>query len=129
MAEIGTFGRITFETSSEKVLTWRELRRKISFSYAAHDVLEKKQVLQFAGKNLKEISIPMRLDASLGINPKNELNTLEKIALSNQAHNLIIGGVNLGKYIIEEIEEVWKHTDHQGHLLIADVYLRLKEYN
>lgn len=64
---VGSFGNITFRTSSFDVRTFKHLARKRSYAFSEHEVVSGKPYLQFGHENLETISFDMVLDR--GLNP------------------------------------------------------------
>lgn len=124
---IGTFGNVIFEVSASQQRTFTDFKQRKSAKFASHDVLDEKQVLQFLGLNLKELSFRMRFDARW-LSPEEEMQKLENMLNTGNAYRLIIGGQVLGKFVIEEINETWKYVDGKGRLLWAEAEIKVKEY-
>ena len=87
---IGTLGDVVFETSSEKIRTFDNMKRDGSARWTAHEVMSNKPVLEFIGPDIEQISFSMRLDVALGINPTAELETLREVRDKGEAVKLIL---------------------------------------
>ncbi|MCG8632248.1 MAG: phage tail protein [Desulfobacterales bacterium] len=124
---IGTFGKIVFEASSTKVLTFEGFTRKGSAEFAEHPVLDDKPRLQHTGAGLDEISFSVLLDASLGISPLDELDKFREAKELGESNNLIIGSAVVGRFVIREAEDKWPLIDGQGRVYKVLVNLTLKE--
>ena len=61
MAQLGTFGDVVFKVSDKKVRTFDGLHWKISANYATHDRHLKRDLLEFCGPNLQEISFDISI--------------------------------------------------------------------
>lgn len=127
---IGTLGSITFETSSDKINTFRDFKRQSKVRTAKHDVHMIKPVKEFIGLDLDRISFTMYFDVNLGINPKKEIEKAKELMEKGEALKLIIGGeiVGTGNYTIETINESWQYLDNKGKLLVAAIDIELEEY-
>lgn len=125
---IGTFGPVTFTSSSSSVRTFSDFQRSRSYRFAKHDVLAGKPKLERIAQDLDSVSFNMRFDISLGVDPKAELATLEAVLLAGEAHNLMVGGTPLGMFVIEKMDEDWRRLDGRGLLMVASVSLQLTEY-
>ncbi|MCP4021564.1 MAG: phage tail protein [Desulfobacteraceae bacterium] len=125
---IGSFGEIVFETSRKKIHTFDEFQRKRKAIFAEHAVLDDKPRLQHIGNGLDEITFSIRLDISLGVDPKGQLEKIHEIQEAGEAKKLIIGGDVFGTFVLEEIEESWAVIDNKGRLINADLNLNLKEF-
>lgn len=64
---VGSFGILTFRTSSFDVRTFKNLARKRSYSFSEHEVVSGKPYLQRGHENLETITFDMVLDR--GLNP------------------------------------------------------------
>ena len=105
MATLGSFGELPFKCSTKKVLTFSGLSRSNKVRWGKHDVIGKKPVLEFIGDDLSSGSLTIRFDISLGVPPAQGLSRLKRMMENHQYKTLIVGGENLGRYVIESIEE------------------------
>lgn len=124
---IASFGHIVFETSADRIRTWSKFGRAGKVRFAEHAVHGEKPVLEYIGPGLEEISLQVRFDAALGVNPEKEIKALRKLRDAGTAQQLIIGKDSLGRFAIASLEEDWQRVDNQGLLLVAIVSLTLKE--
>lgn len=125
---IGTFGPVTFTSSSTAVRTFSDFRRSRSYRFAKHDVLSGKPKLERIAQDLDSVSFNMRFDIAHGVDPKAELATLDAVFSTGEAHNLMVGGTPLGMFVIEKVDEDWRRLDGRGLLMVASVNLQLTEY-
>ncbi|MCP4747973.1 MAG: phage tail protein [Desulfobacteraceae bacterium] len=125
---MGTFGKIVFETSSEKVLTFDGFERQTKARFASHTVIGQKPVLEHLGTDLDQISMNILFDAFLGVNPLEQINALREMISYGEEQNLVINDEKIGKFVIESMNENWKAVDNKGRLLAAQVSITLKEY-
>ncbi len=124
---IGTLGDITFEVSSDTIRTFSQLTRSGQARYQQHDVIGKKPVLEFIGPDLEAVTLPVRLDATKGVRPLTEINTMRDSRDTGERLALVIGGKLLGDFVIEKVDDTWQQIDNRGNLLLANVNLSLKE--
>ena len=125
---IGTFGPVTFSSSSRSVRTFSDFQRSRSYRFAKHDVITGKPKLERIAEDLDSVSFTMRFDLALGVDPKAELARLDRLFRSGEAHNLMVGGSPLGMFVIEKMSEDWRRIDGRGLLITASVNLQLTEY-
>lgn len=125
---IGTFGPVTFTSSSSSVRTFSDFQRSRAYRFAKHDVLSGKPKLERIAPELDSVTFNMRFDIGMGVDPKAELATLEAVLLAGEAHNLMVGGTPLGLFVIEKMDEDWRRLDGRGLLIVASVNLQLTEY-
>jgi hypothetical protein len=127
MPKPGKFGPVAFETSSKIIRTFEVLNETRRARFAVHDVLDLNQLLQFVGIDLTEIDFTMRFHQAFCV-PADELERLRDVVKGHEVHILMVGGFNLGEYVLEETKNVWKHVSGQGQVLEATADVRLKEY-
>ena len=125
---IGTFGNIVFETSADKVLTFDGFVRKGSAQFAEHPVIDGKTKLQHTGDGLDEVSFSVKLSASLGVNPSNEIEKLREIKAAGDPKKLIMGMKVIGDFVLTSVEDAWDRVDNLGNIFVSTVNLTLKEY-
>lgn len=124
---IGTLGDVAFTVSASKVLTFQQLQRSGSARYQKHDVISTKPVLEFVGDDLDTITLPIRLDAALGVNPLKEITRLRDYKTNGVRLTLVIGGNVFGDFVIDSISDNWERVDNRGTLLLATVNVSLQE--
>ena len=127
---IGSLGKVVFETSEKKIRTFFDLKRSASARIGTHDLIGKKPRLEFVGPGLEQISMNVRLDVSLGLNPVDELKVLREMRDKGEIVKFILNGepVTENYWLIEQISEDHKQIDNKGRLLIADLSITMKEY-
>jgi phage protein U len=112
----------------DKVRTFTGLERGLSVRWAKHDLIGQKPVLEFVGGELNSVSFKMRFDISLGIAPKDGMDRLRRIMEDKLYKTLIIGGENLGRYVIESITEERRYHAGDGLCLVAEATVSLTEW-
>ncbi|SFA91456.1 Phage P2 GpU [Cohnella sp. OV330] len=128
---LGVLGNIVFQVSADTVRTFDGLIRSVSGRWAQHDVLQRKPLTQWSGPGLDEINFTMRFDASLGVNPRKELDNLTLMANGGKAYQFTFGGKPLGRsgmWIIVSVELGFKTVDNRGNLLVGTANVTLREY-
>lgn len=127
---IGSLGEVVFEVSAEKVRTFRDFQIQKSAKYAEHSVHGRKGLLEFTGHSPTSASMKIKLDAGLGINPKEELNTLNDILKNHEAVPFILDGEPQGDglWVVEGLDENYEIIDNHGTATSVEVSLKLKEY-
>ena len=125
---IGTFGPVTFTSSTNRVRTFNGLQRQKGYRFAQHNVVAGKPKLEAIAPDLDVVSFSMRFDLGLGVIPEDEIQRLVDILDSGEAYQLVVGGEPLGLYVIESLSENRDKHDGRGLLLVASVDLQLKEY-
>lgn len=125
---IGNLGDVIFEVSANRVRTFDQFKRSSKARFARHDLMESKPRLQHVGSDLDEISFEIRLDIGLGINPEKELEKIRAILASGEDQLLMVGSKKVGRFVLESAEEAWPKVDHDGHIIVATVTLKLVEF-
>ena len=127
---IGSFGEVVFEVSSERIRTFRDFQIQHSAKYTEHAIHGRKGLLEFTGLSASTASLSIRLDAGLGINPKEELNTLHEILTKHEALPFILDGEPQGEglWVLESIGENYEIIDNHGTAIAVEVSIKLKEY-
>ena len=127
---IGSLGDVVFEVSSESVKTFNDFSMQIGAKYAQHDVHGGKGLLEFTGLEPTTASLKTRLDMALGIDPEEELITLEEMLELGKAVPFILNGSIQGwhLWVIEKLNEDYKVLNNTGKAILVEVSLNLKEY-
>ncbi len=130
MSRIGTFGKLRFAVSDKEVLTFQKMKRQVSADWSTIERIGKKPLAVFSGPELQSIGFTIILDASLGVPPRQMLDTLEQMVESGNAQYLIIGKERVGKHrwVITKSSETWNTILVKGELYRASVDLSLQEY-
>ena len=127
---IGSFGDVVFEVSSERVRTFKDFQIQRSAKYSEHAIHGRKGLLEFSGLSASTASLNIRLDAGLGVNPKEELTTLHDILNNHKALPFILDGEPQGDglWVLESLSESYEIIDNKGAVIAVEVSLKLKEY-
>ena len=127
---IGSLREVVFEVSTERVKTFRDFQIQRSAKYSEHAIHGRKGLLEFTGLSAASMSLSIRLDAGLGVNPKEELNTLHDILNKHKAVPFILDGEPQGDglWVLEGLDETHKIIDNHGTSIAVEVSLKLKEY-
>lgn len=130
MAQIGTLGNIIFETSTEKIQTFKDFNRSSTAKLATHEIIGKKPIVEFLSPDLEQVSFVMQLKNSLGVEVEELLRQLREMRDTGKIVDLIINGEPLikNKWIIESLSESVTNFDGQGKMVNVDVSIALKEY-
>jgi phage protein U len=130
MARIGSFGGVTFEVSTKKVLTFSGLSRGGSARWGIHDINLKKPMPEFLGPGQENISFKIKLNALHGVNPEAELNKLRTFRDTGKVSSFILGTkpISSSYWYIDDISEEYKTIDGKGRLISVEATITLKEY-
>lgn len=127
---IGSLGDVVFEVSSEKIQTFRDFQIQRSAKFSEHAIHGRKGLLEFTGLSAASISLNIKLDAGLGVIPKDELDYLHFVLKSHYAVPFILDGEPQGDglWVLESIDEKHEIIDNYGTSIAVEVSLKLKEY-
>lgn len=131
MATIGNLGKlITFEVSSDKVLTFRDMTQTVKGRWATHSVIGKKPKSEFLGADQRAMSLSVFLSATHGVKPRKTINEIEEAVEKGKSYKLVIGGEQVGKnkWVITDMSETWGDIIKDGCLVSAHLTLNLAEY-
>lgn len=126
---VGKWGDFNFSVSQDKSYTFYDMKWTTTFNWEAKGKGKKTQKIKLKGIAPDEFSFSMRLSVFTGINPKSEIDKLDKKARKKKKYRLIIGGQKYGKYkvVIAAIERELKFFDNKGNLWVAVLNVTMKE--
>jgi hypothetical protein len=125
---VGTLGSVVFEASSDLVRTFRDASHKTSARWQQHEVIGQKQKQEFGGPNLRTLSLAIRLDVNLGVDPEEEAKALRESVETGEVLAFMLGGEPRGDWIVKELDEAWRNVGADGQIGIIDLSLSLEEY-
>lgn len=128
---VGSFGNITFRTSSFDVTTFKNLARKRTYSFSEHEVVSGKPYLQAGHEGLETLTFDIVLDKALNPLPKDCRecrDMLDEMLKTGDAFPFVLGTSYIGDYVIENIAE--KDNLILGNMIVRmDLAVSLKEYH
>lgn len=129
-SEIGSFGPILFEVSSQKIRTFRGLKRTTKARYSSHEVIGSKPVLEYVGPEIEELGFTMQFSAAWGLNPQEECKKIREICEKGEAYYFVLNNQTVGDnpWIIENISESVDTIDNNGRIVTTAIDVTLKEY-
>ena len=131
MAQIGNLGKlIVFEVSSDKVLTFKNMRQTVKGRWTTHAVIGNKPVAEFLGADQRSISLTIHLTVNHGVRPRSTIEKIEDAIESGTPFPLVIGGKKVGshQWVITDMSETWGNIISDGQLVSANLTLNLAEY-
>lgn len=126
---LGSFGPVAFQVSAEEIITVRELTRKRPSRVAVHEVLSRPCKLQFMGVGPWEMSFRIQLHPGFCSDPLGRIADLERIQADGEHHAFVLGGRNLGRFLLMDLSEDDRFLGKGGRLAGAALSLTLKEYS
>ena len=132
MATIGNFGRyITFEVTSNRILSFSDMKRNVAGRYKKHNILGQAPKLEFQGQDSSEVTMDVVLSAENGVRPRTVLDNLESAVRTGALEYLVVGGRIVGqkKMCLTSVSEEWDCVWSRGELVKAKVSLNFTESN
>lgn len=128
-SNLGSYGDIVFTVSRDNVLTPEGIDLTISSKIEEHDNLGEAPYTEFIHRNLRSISLNIKLVYTL-TNISDALLKLEKICENGEYYPLILGNKPLSKhgFILIDFKQGIKSTNSNGELEVVNCSLTLKEY-
>ena len=128
-SNLGSYGDIIFTVSRDNVLTPEGIDLTISSKIEEHDNLGEAPYTEFIHRNLRSISLNIKLVYTL-TNISDALLKLEKICENGEYYPLILGNKPLSKhgFILIDFKQGIKSTNSNGELEVVNCSLTLKEY-
>lgn len=131
MAQIGNLGKlIVFEVSSDKVLTFRNMKQTVKGRWTTHSVIGNKPVSEFLGPGQRGISLDVFFTVNHGVKPRKTIETIEKAIENGTPFPFVLGGKKVGEnqWVISDMSETWGNIIADGNLVSASLTLTLAEY-
>lgn len=131
MAHVGNLGSlITFEVSSNKVLTFNNMQQTVSGRWATHDLIHCKPMPEYLGPGQRKVTLTVFISALHGVRPRQTIERLEEAAENGTPYTFVINGRKVGSYqwVVESISETWDEIIEGGRLVSAHLTLSLAEY-
>lgn len=130
MATIAKWGDITFSVSSDKQLTFRNMKRESKGRWASHNIIGKRPKTEFLGPDMDEITMEVILDAEYGVKPRSQMYNFRSACKSGEVNYLYVGGkkVCVNKLAISAVSEAWEQIWSKGELKRAVVTVTFSEY-
>lgn len=122
-------GKIIFEVSDEKVLTFTEFTKTVSANWTNHKMISGKPKSEFLGAELQTITMDIKLDATLGVKPIETIGLIERMVEHGLSMVFVLGNERVGKncWKITSVSETWNRILNHGELVSASVSLSLEE--
>lgn len=128
---IGNFGKtITFEVTSRKVLTFKNLKRTASGRWTKHKILNGKPKSEFLGAESQSVTMEVNLSAEHGVKPRSMIDKIIKACEKGTIDYLVVGGKKIcsNKVYIETVSDAWGIVMNKGELVSAKLNITFSEY-
>jgi phage protein U len=128
---LGTFGDIIFSVSNKTLRTFDEFSHTVTGRWEVHEPIGTNPRPEFIGPGQGEISFKMQLFSSMGIDPRTEMEKVERMVTSGDHAPIIIGGrpVGSGDWYVESRDSDYRTVSGDGKITSAEVALTVKEYH
>lgn len=118
--EWGSFGDLSFRFGN----TPKVVRRTNRYRYIPHNVINTYPHFGYMGEDVERIELQIEL-SYLFEDVARAIDRLKEMAKQGKPYRLMIGKMNTGMWVIEEIDRTYEETDREGKLLKAVVTLKL----
>lgn len=131
MASIGSWGSaLVFTTSDYRILTFKDLKRTASATWASHSRVGQKDRTEFVRPDLQQVTFTIELNAMLGVRPRDTIEAIVAAVENGQVAPLVIGGRKVGGDLwkITKATDAWETVYTRGELVRAKVDVTMEEY-
>lgn len=129
---IGNWGSgIKFQTSDDRILTFKNMKHSFSANIQKHKVMGgKKPLLEFTGPDLETVTFTIELNALLCHRPIEVEKKLLKRAEAGQYYPLVIGGRRILKQaMITKMSTGYDIVLKKGEIYSMKIDVTMTEYN
>lgn len=127
---IAMYGPKGFTVSSSKIFTFTDFGFSSSLQTETQESTDKKPSTYIKGAGLDTFSIKLRLDATLGIKPLEEIESWMRLKDEGKAYPFLLKGKPLlqTKWLLKEVAASDTTIDHVGNLMAATLSLSFEEF-
>lgn len=128
--QIGSWGDITFEVSSESVRTFETLMQQTAGRWSVHQPINSRPRPQFLGQDQGQIEFAINLFTDLGIDVREEKERIERFVREGTIAPLMLGmrPVSEGDWYAESAETTAVWVDNRGNITYAKITMVMREY-
>lgn len=129
IGSIGSFGNVTFTVAEDNVLTPEKYDIQVGNRIEKHDRLNSVDISEFKKRELKKVTIPLKLIYTL-CNVKKAIKSLISASENGEHYPLILGREQIGEhdFILTNFTYSVVQADGVGSPIIAICNLSLEEY-
>lgn len=129
IGSIGSFGNVTFTVAEDNVLTPEKYDIQVGNRIEKHDRLNSVDISEFKKRELKKVTIPLKLIYTL-CNVKKAIRSLISASENGEHYPLILGREQIGEhdFILTNFTYSVVQTDGVGSPIVAICNLSLEEY-
>lgn len=125
---IGYLGPVVFQTSTSKILTFKNLEISLSPRWGEHTPVMDIPKQEFIGPGARSISLLIHLNIRHGIEPEKQFEKLIESANTGEVLPFFLGNKAVGNFVIQEVKMAYKIVTNKGKVWNGDLNLTLKEY-
>ncbi len=127
---LGALGDIAFTVSSNKVITFNNLKQNTKARYTSHAVIGQKPILEYIGPDLEEITFTMQFAMQVGVDPREEVAKVREKCQKAEPLYFVLNNQTVGEnpWIIESVGESVDTVDNLGRIIVTEIEVTLKEY-
>lgn len=127
---IALFGTKSFEVKKNKIYTFKGFEYGTSLQTEKQESAGKKPSTYNKGPNLNTLKINISLNATLGVNPRVEIEDWEAIKDAAIAYPFFLGNRPLGKnkWLLKEVGVIGTVIGNSGNIIAAEINLQFDEY-
>ena len=128
---IGNFGsEISFETSSDKIQTFKNYAETIGSRWVDHNVQRQMPLSEFLGADLMTITMTVELNAAHGVKPWETRDRLKNAVRNGVVDTLVIGGRQpaYNKFKIISAQDTFDTILNNGKIPKITMNLTFKEH-
>ena len=128
---IGNFGsEISFETSSDKIQTFKNYAETIGSRWVDHNVQRQMPLSEFLGDDLMTITMTVELNAAHGVKPWETRDRLKNAVRNGVVDTLVIGGRQpaYNKFKIISAQDTFDTILNNGKIPKITMNLTFKEH-
>ena len=130
MATVGSMGKIVFNTSSRRVMTFDNFNHNIGVNVSNHDIIGKKPTPELTGLASDEVTFDILLRKQNNVSPTKKLSELKTMCETGKVFPLIIGGkpVSDNYWMLTKVGTVTNYFGKSGEMISISVSVTLQEY-
>mgnify|MGYP000942291810 CR=1 FL=1 len=130
MGVIATFAGKAFQVDSNKIYTFSDFSYTSALKTEKQDVDGAKPSTYIKGPDLDSFNLTIKLDSSMGVNPRNEWGDWKRILYQKKAHPFILGGVplNNAQWLLTSVSPSNVVIDNNGNIISLNLILKFEEY-
>lgn len=127
----GSWGKkVVFSVDDTKIFSPNNIQHTKSARWNTHKIIGRKPKSEFVGPDMGQVTMSIKLAATLGVKPSDTLTAIENALDSGKVNVLKIGNRRIGKYqyAITSISESYNVIYNGGQIAEATIDITFSEY-